>query len=115
MDSTPSVKKNIQKTFSSLQPKLDAARYKAEAGLSKKGYVNHTNAGGPAFKHWNDEGEERLIDYWEDGATVDGSSLSTGFDGDADDDRSVATRKPRRGLETDEMKWPVDEGWRPLR
>ncbi|THH26632.1 hypothetical protein EUX98_g7558 [Antrodiella citrinella] len=53
----------LQKTFNNLhqraQPKLDAARYKAEAGLTKRGFVSH---GG-----WmREEGEERLIDEPDD-------------------------------------------------
>ncbi|TCD64223.1 hypothetical protein EIP91_004358 [Steccherinum ochraceum] len=51
---------NLQKAFGNLhqkaQPKLDAARFKAEAGLSKRGFVPHHST-------WmRSEGEERLID-----------------------------------------------------
>ncbi|KAF7797696.1 hypothetical protein EIP86_008896 [Pleurotus ostreatoroseus] len=47
---------NIRSTFVGLQPKLDAARYKAEAGLSRRGYVNYGRE-----SVWHDEGEERLM------------------------------------------------------
>jgi hypothetical protein len=121
IDGSPSaaVKKNIQKTLSSFQPKLDAARYKAEAGLSRRGYVNHTMVGGPnaspAFKNWAEEGERSLIDDDDDSVTVDGSS-SFSFDEDAD---GPASRGPHSGrsrveLDRDEMKWPAGGGWKPL-
>ncbi len=47
---------NIRNTLLGLQPKLDAARYKAEAGLSRRGYVNYGNS-----SLWREEGEERLV------------------------------------------------------
>ncbi|KAH8089862.1 hypothetical protein BXZ70DRAFT_954193 [Cristinia sonorae] len=58
-DSSPIA--GLQKTFNNLtmkaQPKLDAARYKAEAGFSRRGFVPHGNG------NWmRREGEERLID-----------------------------------------------------
>lgn len=120
IDSSP-IKRNIQKTLSSFQPKLDAARYKAEAGLSRKGYVNHNT---PGFRNWAAEGEQSLIDD-DDSVTVDGNS-SFSFDDEADG--PFASPKPAGAssgrskvlgdgtLERDEMKWPVGDGdgWKPL-
>lgn len=121
IDSSP-MKRNIQKTLSSFQPKLDAARYKAEAGLSRRGYVNHTTPGPAAFRNWAAEGEQSLIED-DDSATVDGSS-SFSFDDDAEGPfASPRTPGPASGrskvlqdgaLERDEMKWPAGDGWRPL-
>jgi len=91
---------------------LDAARYKAEAGLSKRGYVNHTSPSPvtpPAFKKWADEGEERLIDTDGDSVTVDGSSVS--YDDDGESMPDVRPRHDRRALERDEMKLPAGDGW----
>lgn len=39
-----------------LQPKLDVARYKAEAGLSRRGFVNHGDS-----SLWHEEGEDHLV------------------------------------------------------
>ena len=62
IDSSPSVRKNLQRTLSALQPKLDAARYKVEAGLSKRGFVDHTTNSRPhLISAWGDEGEKNLI------------------------------------------------------
>lgn len=47
---------NIKNTLMGLQPKLDAARYKAEAGLSRRGYVPHSNS-----SLFHEEGEDRLV------------------------------------------------------
>ena len=47
---------SIKNTIMGLQPKFEAARYKAEAGLSKRGYVSHGNS---SFLH--EDVEERLV------------------------------------------------------
>jgi hypothetical protein len=109
--------KNIRKTLSALQPKLDTARYKAEAGLSKRGYVNHTSpsvVATPGFKKWAEEGEQRLIDADEDGVTVDGSSMSFEDDSESLSGHYDNVRHSRNGLERDEMKLPAGDGWGPL-
>ena len=123
-----------------LQPKLDAARYKAEAGLSRRGYVNHRN--GSLFR---EEGEERLVVTeltgeslesfeGEDGLGQDETSVDVDVDGSEDGqfgrkvgaDQKVRSRSEGMGergrfkrpweVERDEMKWPVQpgEGWAPL-
>ena len=47
---------NIRNTLLGLHPKLEAARYKAEAGLSRRGYVSHGNS---SFLH--EDVEDRLV------------------------------------------------------
>ncbi|KAI0058536.1 hypothetical protein BV25DRAFT_1902095 [Artomyces pyxidatus] len=87
--SEPSPVAHFQKTLSGLGPKIDAARYKAEAGLSKRGYGR-----------W---GEERLV------VSASSSEEGLGMDGELTDGE-------RSGVERDDMKWPVGEreGWKPL-
>ncbi|EPQ53861.1 hypothetical protein GLOTRDRAFT_139912 [Gloeophyllum trabeum ATCC 11539] len=109
---------NLQRTLSNLhtraQPKLDAARYKAEAGLSKRGFVSHAHFN-PA--HWREEGEEALM--------ADSGS-GEGFDPDVDqaldsasdsveDDRDRDRARVRHAYaERDNLKWPAGDGWAPL-
>ena len=53
----------LHKTFPQLQaraqPRIDAARYKAEAGLSRRGFVSHSNQGGRWLR---EDVEDPLID-----------------------------------------------------
>ena len=63
---------NLQKTISSLQPKLDKARYKAEAGLSRRGFVRE--GGG-------DEGAKVGLMHDRDSLVADGGMDSDGDDG----------------------------------
>ncbi|KAH7912752.1 hypothetical protein BJ138DRAFT_1147554 [Hygrophoropsis aurantiaca] len=123
---------NLQRTLSSLQtkarPKLDVARYKAEAGLSKRGFVNHSQMGGPGAR-WTEEGEQGLMGDTRWAATdsdtnVDWSPLyysaypAPDTDDGTDDDRvrdglhGTALRDYLR--ETDNLKWPAGDGWKPL-
>lgn len=118
-----------------LQPKLDAARYKAEAGFSRRGFVNHRN--GSLFR---EEGEERLVVDEVTGESLESVEGADGFgqdqpsvdrSGSDDDDVRRAGEKARSKsegtgdrerfrrpweVERDEMKWPVQpgEGWAPL-
>jgi len=55
------------------QPKIDAARYKAEAGLSKRGYVHHSH-----HSAWAEEGEEGLMMRREGGGGAEGVSAAAG-------------------------------------
>ncbi|CAL1708402.1 unnamed protein product [Somion occarium] len=75
---------SIQRTLNQLQqkaqPKLDAARYKAEAGLSKRGFVNHSQ------QRWlRRDGEEPLMDEPEP-APANGWADRRVFDDDGDED-----------------------------
>ncbi|KAG6820395.1 hypothetical protein H0H93_001165 [Arthromyces matolae] len=101
----------------SWQPRLERARYKAEAGLSRRGYVRdrsrskgpedtedllHTDPfGGTSSKFGRAYAGQ---DY--DPPSVDGSAYAS----------SGNSPSPHRGIERDGMKWPVaeGEGWRPL-
>ena len=80
---------------------LSAVRYKAEAGISRRGWVPRL------------ENQERLIaERRESGG---GPSASSSEDGLGVDAGSLADVGRRRGpSERDEMKWPAGDGWKPL-
>ncbi|KAH9932368.1 uncharacterized protein B0H18DRAFT_987818 [Fomitopsis serialis] len=137
---------NLQKTLTSLgqkaAPRLDSARYKAEAAFTPRGFVQHSHArpglGGLGGRWGVREGEERLIDSEEE-AVGDGES-SVGQDITGDSVRSPGSEEPewsrrlrrlkmgegendggrespsRRsfGVERDELKWPAGDGWKRL-
>ncbi|KAH0579780.1 hypothetical protein H2248_002617 [Termitomyces sp. 'cryptogamus'] len=115
----------------SWQPRLEKARYKAEAGLSRRGFVRNgdrcerSRSKGPeetedllaSSPFDGNKGNERLAGGWQgrgysyeyegyDPPSVDGSVQAS-----SDDDSS-----PHRLSERDGLKWPVGEGegWRPL-
>ncbi|KAI0826334.1 hypothetical protein BC629DRAFT_1455410 [Irpex lacteus] len=115
---------NIRSTLLGLHPKLEAARYKAEAGLSKRGYVSHGNS---SFLH--EDVEDRLVpssasSIAESPGNADINTIDISEDKiDADckewqrwDGRGGRHGRTRSssGGERDEMKWPAGEGWRPL-
>ena len=77
---------------------LSTVRYKAEAGISRRGWV-------PGL-----EREERLM------ADNEGlRSTSSSDDGLGVDAELPTDEERRRGpLERDEMKWPAGNGWKPL-
>ena len=132
IDSAPSVKKNLQRTFSALQPKLDAARYKVEAGLSKRGFLDHTtNARPHLIGVWGDEGERNLIGTTDTVSTDnDGASVLSYEDDSTDQRRKLGYGQPRGTtvgvngnerrdkleIDRDELKLPVgvSDGWKPL-
>lgn len=111
-----------------LQPKIDAARYKAEAGLSRRGFVSH-HGHGP----FHEESEERLVhddltgessaggdsaldDEDGFGHDADHPTVDRDFLADSDEERRAGRYKRPWEVERDEMKWPVapGEGWKPL-
>ncbi|KAG9311932.1 hypothetical protein JVU11DRAFT_8193 [Chiua virens] len=115
---------NIQKTLTNLQlkaqPKLDAVRYKAEAGISKRGYIHHAQLGGI---RWHEEGEQGLMtDTQWAAANVDqdpDSGPTTDDEPSSSDDRATqsatkATTRRHFLAESDNLKWPMGEGWKPL-
>jgi len=87
---------------------FSAVRYKAEAGISRRGWV-------PGL-----EKEERLITERREsggGSGVGGGvpSTSSSEDGLVVDAESLVGRSRRpTSLERDGMKWPAGEGWRSL-
>jgi hypothetical protein len=92
---------------------FSAVRYKAEAGISRRGWV-------PGL-----EREERLISERRESGGGNGGggggggggvpSTSSSEDGLGVDAGSPAGRARRRAsLERDEMKWPAGDGWSPL-
>ena len=132
IDSSPSVKKNLQRTLSALQPKIDAARYKFEAGLSKRGFVDHTTNSRPhLIGSWGDEGERNLIGGTDAvGVDNDSASMLSYEDDSADERRKLGHGQPRGSavgvngsgrrdrpeVDRDELKLPVtvSDGWKPL-
>ena len=132
IDSSPSVKKNLQRTFSALQPKLDAARYKVEAGLSKRGFVDHTtNARPHLIGVWGDEGEKNLIGGTDTTSLDNDSGSVLSYEDDSPDERQKLAcgqpkgsttgvhgpeRKVRSEVDRDNLKLPVSvsDGWKPL-
>lgn len=132
IDSSPSIKRNLQRTISALQPRFDAARYKVEAGLSKRGFVDHTtNARPHLIGVWGDEGERNLIGGM-DKATVDSDNASvlsneddsldgrwrpgSGKLGGATADANGGEPRGRLAVDRDNLKLPVgiSDGWQPL-
>lgn len=86
---------------------ISAVRYKAEAGISRRGWV-------PGL-----ERDERLItERRESGGGSRGggvASTSSSEDGLGVDGESPAGGARRRAsLERDQMKWPAGDGWSPL-
>jgi len=80
---------------------LSAVRYKAEAGISRRGWV-------PGL----DRDERLMADRRDSEGAPSASSSEDGLGVDAE---SLEDEGRRRGsLERDEMKWPAGNGWRPL-
>ncbi|KZT66594.1 hypothetical protein DAEQUDRAFT_767823 [Daedalea quercina L-15889] len=137
---------NLQKTLTTFgqkaAPRLDSARYKAEAAFNPRGFVQHSHArpglSGLGGRWGVQEGEERLIDS-EDEAVGDGeSSVGQDITGDSvaapggvepewsqrlrrlrmgDAEGEGGTESPSRrsvGVERDELKWPTGDGWKRL-
>ena len=129
--SLSSLQRSLSTLQSRAQPVLDRARYKAEAGLSKRGFMpnshhHHAHA---------DEGVDHLVNHGT-GSTSDGNGDGGGMDSgldvdsptDSDDGEGDRGRRGRSAYsfsggygynrearERDDLKLPVDgEGWRPL-
>lgn len=125
-DSSPIA--NIQRTLANFQlkaqPKLDAVRYKAEAGFSRRGYVHHSQLGGA---RWREEGEQGLMTDTRWGAanvnqapdsapTTDDEPSSSEDQGARRAALTATSITPYRDFltESDNLKWPMGEGWKPL-
>ncbi|KAF8555616.1 hypothetical protein OG21DRAFT_1483754 [Imleria badia] len=125
-DSSPIA--NIQRTLSNLQlkaqPKLDAVRYKAEAGITKRGYVHHAQLGAT---RWREEGEQGLMadSRWtaanvdrdpDSEPTTDDEPSSAEDQGARRTTKSATNAAPYRDFltESDNLKWPMGEGWKQL-
>ncbi|EIM81842.1 uncharacterized protein STEHIDRAFT_171492 [Stereum hirsutum FP-91666 SS1] len=104
---------------------LDKARYKAEAGLSRRGYVPGTSVTQRPGGLFYEEGKQRLVDRdgrsgykgrgGESGESLDGVGVDYDGDADVDADGGMDDDNPYGGIERDEMKWPAGDGWKPLR
>jgi hypothetical protein len=102
---------------------LDKARYKAEAGLSRRGYVPGTSVTQRPGGLFYEEGKQRLVDRdggyrGRGGGSVESlDGVGVDYDGDADVDAEggMDDDHPFGGIERDDMKWPAGEGWKPLR
>ncbi|KAG6841403.1 hypothetical protein C0991_011567 [Blastosporella zonata] len=118
----------LGKLARSWQPRLEKARYKAEAGLSRRGYVRERS---------RSKGPEETEDLLVTSSPFDGGKSEVGtrvagwrgrgygygeaydppsVDGSADAGSDSSPSSPRRETERDNLKWPVGEGegWRPL-
>ncbi|KAH9955826.1 hypothetical protein BC827DRAFT_1234953 [Russula dissimulans] len=86
--------------WNDMRDTLSAVRYKAEAGISRRGWV-------PGL-----EREERLIaERRESGGDPNASSSEDGLGVDTE---SPAGEGRHGALDRDEMKWPAGDGWSPL-
>ncbi|KIL66452.1 hypothetical protein M378DRAFT_197506 [Amanita muscaria Koide BX008] len=89
----------LQRTFASLQPKLDKARYKAEAGISRRGFIQGDGFGGNGTRGSEDGGErEGLVRHSWSRLERSGSESSTG-------DEAEYLREVNGSLERDEQAW----------
>lgn len=123
---------NLQKTLTNLhqkaQPHFDSARYKAEAAFNPRGFVQHSQS---STRWTSQEGEERLISDDDDGGEGKDDSESQIQDVEESDGEKDWNERLRRlkmgeglddhqadsnrlGLERDDLKWPVGEGWKRL-
>jgi hypothetical protein len=100
------IQPRIASSLDALQPHLDRARYKAEAGISWRGYLTHHGLGGK-WAGGNGEGEESLINGQKSAESVT-SENAEDSEGDGD------TNKDRGGVDADNLKWRADEGWNQL-
>ncbi|KAF4615789.1 hypothetical protein D9613_012356 [Agrocybe pediades] len=138
---------NIQRTIANLQPKLeglnihphlDKARYKAEAGFSKRGFVrdpgrHKTGVEGEEEEGLMEDGKGRASSVGRMRWGMPGGPEKDVFDDPEVDDDSVDDWTRSRGSrdvfgeagevrsvspleigETDNLKWPAGEGWKPL-
>ncbi|KAF8056487.1 hypothetical protein FPV67DRAFT_1456628 [Lyophyllum atratum] len=133
----------LSKLARSWQPRLEKARYKAEAGLSRRGYVRDVRSRSRGREGEGEEKEEliqvgggeegwggqmrgakgRGYGYGSGGGeeyeppSVDGLSLDGSTVSVSDEEGEGRSRRGgREGVERDGLKWPVveGEGWRPL-
>lgn len=78
-----------------IAPGLDKARYKAEAGLSRRGYVPGTSVTQRPGGLFYEEGKERLVDRDDDGEGDGGIGMDYGGDGDVDTDGGMDDGRAR--------------------
>jgi hypothetical protein len=87
---------------------LSAVRYKAEAGISRRGWV-------PGL-----ERDERLIVERKESGSGSGGRAGVPSASSSEDGLGVDAELPAGGArrhtssEQDEMKWPAGDGWSPL-
>ena len=134
---------NIQRTLATLQPRLDAlqprldkARYKAEAGLSRRGFVRDGKVGKSDLEveeekglmGWREKAEwddtDRPVVHDHGGVSVDGgvseresageAQRYAGTNGPDGDEEVVWDQGEGVSVERDNLKWPAGEGWKPL-
>ncbi|KAK2463758.1 hypothetical protein APHAL10511_004251 [Amanita phalloides] len=99
----------LQRTFVSLQPKLDKARYKAEAGISRRGFIQGDGEGPDSGGESGGEREGLVRHHSRRRAAMNGHGRVT------PEEHEWGATSP--GVERDDRKWPVNriaEGWAPL-
>ncbi|KZT07848.1 uncharacterized protein LAESUDRAFT_742648 [Laetiporus sulphureus 93-53] len=122
---------NLQRTLSTLhqkaQPRLDSARFKAEAAFAPRGFVQHSQ---PGSRWLRQEGEERLMSEDETDTGRDDESVGQDVEEtESEKERNERLRKLRLGnrdevpavdrpqqvgVERDDLKWPAGNGWKRL-
>lgn len=131
---------DLRRTLSNLHqraaPRLDSARYKAEAAFTPRGFVQHAQ---PGTRWMREDGEESLIEGDDDSGLGHDDAAGVDRDGDGDveeysQDESELSQRLRKirmregaedgpekaaaarrvGVERDELKWPVGDGWERL-
>lgn len=98
-------------------PMLEAARYKAEAGLSRRGFIQGSS-------HGKDETSRGRVGVKEDreglmsgysgdqyGREEDGVRGGGGLSVDSGDEECAQGRGEHKVVEQDALKWPAGEGW----
>ncbi|KAI0052003.1 hypothetical protein FA95DRAFT_1553977 [Auriscalpium vulgare] len=91
---------HFQKTLSGLGPRLDAARFKAEAGLNRRGYGR-----------WREDAQQQRLVSTGELPSASSSEEGLGMDESLTDGEDGAKKGD---VERDDMKWPAGDGWKPL-
>lgn len=123
----------IQRKLAELQlkaenalPKFEAARYKAEAGISKRGFIQGSPSRGGDSRHRSNSrprGEDReglmsgYDDLYGDHGGSDGELVGrNGLSVDSGDESCFRGREDKKGgvKERDDLKWLAGEGWKEL-
>lgn len=109
---------HLTKTFENLQrqaqPTIDKARFKAEAGLSRRGFMSRGEQEASLIGNRQGENSASASDASDDGGVGSfyDSAEEDGVDANVDKGRRSGLGSTR---EKDALKWPAEAGWKPLR
>lgn len=112
----------LQRTLSQLhsraQPTLDRARFKAEAGLSRRGFVpNGASAGADSLMRSQEgvsaigDGDEYAYNHTSDGGGIGSDFERLGSDSGQEDENGHERMKSAIFKDRDDLKLPDGEGW----